>query len=281
MGKVDDIKELAKEIEITSKDSGFKIGGPAFFDWGYDGSPNVSFWYKDRRVHFYFEGVHGRIYIMVEAAEMGPPRRVRVAQIQTSEEAWAVVRKFLRQRVDYDRLPGHEWLDDFQSVDSRIPHPPEADTEPSVQLVGKIEEPASRTKPARDAGGRPRPPGAAKPAVVANVVGIGALTLYSNDPAKLAAWYQEKLGIAFQEQEGSYTGALGTSGMAVSIFRSDSPIPDGARPIMINLRVSNFDGFLEQMVSKGAEVLGMEKTKLGKFAWTKDADGNPIELWEN
>ena len=67
--------------------------------------------------------------------------------------------------------------------------------------------------------------------------------------------------------------------MALSIYRSESPIPSGTRPVMVNLRVSSFDSFVASMVEKGAELMGVDQSQLGKFAWTKDADGNPLEIW--
>jgi predicted enzyme related to lactoylglutathione lyase len=95
----------------------------------------------------------------------------------------------------------------------------------------------------------------------------------------LAGWYQKVLGIAFSEQGGAYVGALGAEGMALSIYRSETSIPEGARPIMVNLRVSSFDTFVASMVEKGAELLGVDQSNIGKFAWTRDSDGNPLEIW--
>ena len=33
------------------------------------------------------------------------------------------------------------------------------------------------------------------------------------------------------------------------------------------------------MAQKGAEILGLDESKLGKFAYTRDPEGNPVEIW--
>ncbi len=163
-------------------------------------------------------------------------------------------------------------------VDDQVPHPPGDSPQigdVKMDLVGSFPS----EKPKEEVPARPRPPQAAASKKPFGVVGVGSLTLYSNDPASLAGWYQKVLGISFSEQGGAYMGALGAEGMALSIYRTENPIPEGARPIMVNLRVSNFDSFVASMVEKGAELLGVDQSQLGKFAWTRDGDGNPLEIW--
>jgi predicted enzyme related to lactoylglutathione lyase len=278
---VDNLEDLGAFIVEQAKNGHFNLGGPASFDWGYDGGTNISFWHEDRRVHFYFQGMQGRIYILAEAAEVGPPKKVLISRIQSEHEAWEIVAKFLRSRCAFEDLPGDEWVSDAKMTDDRIPHPPGETPrigEVKMDLVGGLPEvkPAPAAEPSR-----PRPPQAAKPASDAGVVGIGSLTLYSNDPAALSAWYGKVLGLVFTEQGGVHLASLGKEGMAFSIYKSEVPIPEGARPVMVNLRVSNFDSFVASMVEKGGELLGVDQTSLGKFAWTKDADGNPLEIWGN
>ncbi len=285
---VQNLDELGKFIVEQAQNCQFNLGGPAPYDWGYDGGTNITFWHKDRRVHFYFQGVRGRIYILVEVSEVGPPKKVVASQIQSEHEAWEIVSKFLRSRCAFEDLPGDEWVSDAPMLDDQIPHPPGDSPQlgdVKMDLVGGMPESksvapaAAASAPPATAPARPLPPQAAKQPSTATVLGLGSLTLYSNDPASLSNWYGSVLGLSFQEQGGAYLASLGKEGMAVSIYKSEAPIPAGARPVMVNLRVSNFDSFVASMVEKGGELLGMDQSQLGKFAWTKDADGNPLEIW--
>jgi len=50
---------------------------------------------------------------------------------------------------------------------------------------------------------------------------------------------------------------------------------------MINYRVDDLDGLLEQLKAAGVEIVGEPTTDFnGKFAWIMDPDGNKVELWE-
>ena len=50
---------------------------------------------------------------------------------------------------------------------------------------------------------------------------------------------------------------------------------------MINLRVEDLDGLLEDLKKKGVELTGKPlNEEYGKFAWIMDPEGNKIELWE-
>jgi predicted enzyme related to lactoylglutathione lyase len=50
---------------------------------------------------------------------------------------------------------------------------------------------------------------------------------------------------------------------------------------MINYRVDDMDGMIEQLRSEGVEVIqGPESHENGKFACIMDPDGNKVELWE-
>ncbi|MEJ2240156.1 MAG: VOC family protein, partial [Gemmatimonadales bacterium] len=50
---------------------------------------------------------------------------------------------------------------------------------------------------------------------------------------------------------------------------------------MINYRVDDMTGMLEQLKTNGVEILqGPESHENGKFAWIMDPDGNKVELWE-
>ncbi len=248
---IESLDELGAALGRRCREAGWAIRGPASFEWGYGWSPNITFWSGDRRVHFFFESMHGRIYVIVECGEVGPPRRAVVSRIQEVDEAFLILSQFLRKRCDFADLPGDEWLSDVPTHDERIPHPPEA------------EAPEAEVEPVRSAAG--------------GVAGLTGVVLYSNDARRLARWYSEMLGAELREEGGQFAGNVGSA--QFSIQSSETPIASGTRPVLLSYAVREFDGFVGDLAARGAEILGLEQTSLGKFAYTRDSDGNPIEIW--
>jgi catechol 2,3-dioxygenase-like lactoylglutathione lyase family enzyme len=115
------------------------------------------------------------------------------------------------------------------------------------------------------------------------VTGIGGLFFRARDPAALARWYADHLGIdpvpaSYEErpwwqQEGP---------TAFSPFPADSDAfgrPEQAW--MLNLRVRDLDAMVAQLSAAGVEVTVDPQTyPIGRFAITADPEGNPIQLWE-
>ena len=115
------------------------------------------------------------------------------------------------------------------------------------------------------------------------VTGIGGVFLRSRDPAALARWYREHLGIDAYSEEAD-TPWWQESGPTVF-----APFPDdtdyfGRREQgwMLNFRVSDLDAMLAQLraanVPVDGDVQAMEG--IGRFAWATDPEGNRFELWE-
>ena len=130
---------------------------------------------------------------------------------------------------------------------------------------------------------------------MANVQGIGGVFIRSNDFKALAKWYEDVLGVEMETMpEGKsvfkvfWTRDHKTSeeraNPVFAIEQSDGPIPEGegkAESYLLNLRVDDLEGFLEQLKAKGIDTI---KENLvwegGKHAWIRDIDGNTIELYE-
>ena len=123
--------------------------------------------------------------------------------------------------------------------------------------------------------------------------GIGGAFLFSNDTKRLATWYRDCLGIV-PEGEDSECNSIYASfeyrdlknpeikrTIAWAIMPTDQDIKDKPRTGKINYTVKNMEEVLRHLKSKGVAI---EKTEeypsMGTFAWLKDPDGNPIELWE-
>jgi predicted enzyme related to lactoylglutathione lyase len=107
-------------------------------------------------------------------------------------------------------------------------------------------------------------------------------------------WYEKHLGInrephgqgatfewrELQSPDGSQPGAKGAT--AWSIFpRSTKYFGASKASFMVNYRVDDLDGLLEELKNAGVEIdPHREDADFGRFAWIMDPDGNRIELWE-
>jgi predicted enzyme related to lactoylglutathione lyase len=118
------------------------------------------------------------------------------------------------------------------------------------------------------------------------VTGIGGVFFKAQDPARLAGWYREHLGIQTEDghadfpwREKDHPEQVGRT--VWSIFPADTDYFGSSRmPFMINYRVSNLDRMLDQLRSGGVIVEKVEDYDYGRFAWITDPEGHRIELWE-
>jgi glyoxylase I family protein len=118
---------------------------------------------------------------------------------------------------------------------------------------------------------------------VERVTGIGGLFFRSHDPAGLAVWYEQYLGVTpvpltyaelpWQQQAGP------------TVFAAFAEETDHfGRPQqqwMVNFRVRDLDAMVSQLRRDGIEVeVDEELYPNGRFARVYDPEGNPVELWE-
>ena len=120
------------------------------------------------------------------------------------------------------------------------------------------------------------------------VLGIGGVFFRSKDPARLAAWYAEHLGLSFEAWGDTHGTHFAPDGMpphaftVFSIFKSNTEYfgPSG-QSFMLNLIVDDLDAALARVVAGGAERLDdIEEHDYGRFGWFIDPDGNRVELWQ-
>lgn len=120
---------------------------------------------------------------------------------------------------------------------------------------------------------------------MANISGIGALYIYANEPAELAAWYQAKLGFAFEhnQQENSHFGQLHDPSTNITVYLAVCPakaeLPYGNRGTMINYKVTDYDIFIGKLERAGVRIESRRGDGPSKFAIISDPEGNQIELW--
>lgn len=119
---------------------------------------------------------------------------------------------------------------------------------------------------------------------MARIVGVNAIVLYANQPAALAAWYEQRLGLTTLENadDGNFYGEIEDyhSGLTFqfAIFKAAGPLPPGGRGLMVTYRVDDLDAFLRQLETEGVLVERLA-VDYGRYARLRDPDGNPLELW--
>lgn len=123
--------------------------------------------------------------------------------------------------------------------------------------------------------------------------GIGGAFLFTNDTKRLAEWYRDCLGIVFQGEDAECSSVYTSfeyrdlanpelkRTIAWSIMPTNEDIKGKPRTGKINYTVKDMAKTLGHLKSKGVAI---EKTEeypgMGTFAWLKDPDGNPVELWQ-
>ena len=119
------------------------------------------------------------------------------------------------------------------------------------------------------------------------VTGIGGIFFKCKDPKQLREWYQIHLGLntsaygaVFEWRQGADSTKKG--------FTQWSPFKEttkyfepSAKDFMINYRVENMQGLVEQLKKEGVTIADtIQSFDYGKFVHILDLEGNKIELWE-
>ncbi|WP_319544398.1 VOC family protein [Ruegeria conchae] len=106
----------------------------------------------------------------------------------------------------------------------------------------------------------------------------------ADEPATLAAWYRDNLGIDLVPND--YETQCWTQEAGETVFAPLEKVTeyfgDQEKAFMLNFRVRDIEKMIAQLESKGVEVRRDPNSPYpnGKFAWLNDPEGNPIELWE-
>jgi predicted enzyme related to lactoylglutathione lyase len=121
------------------------------------------------------------------------------------------------------------------------------------------------------------------------VVGMGGFFFRARDPERLKRWYREQLGVGGgmgTDEEGrsnEYCWYHQGGPMVFEPFPEASDYFSRDRTAMVNLRVHDLEGLVEQLRAGGNEVVTKDEwngTEAGSFARVHDPEGNPVELWE-
>lgn len=115
------------------------------------------------------------------------------------------------------------------------------------------------------------------------VLGFGGFFFRAADPAALARWYAECLGV--DPVPGDYATPPWQQLEGPTVF---APFPqdsdyfgDPAKTWMLNFRVRNLDAMVRQLRGHGVVVeVDPEIWPNGIFARFLDPEGNPVAIWE-
>jgi predicted enzyme related to lactoylglutathione lyase len=120
------------------------------------------------------------------------------------------------------------------------------------------------------------------------VLGVGGIFFRSHDPARLANWYRETLGLETEAWGTTHGTSFSPEAMPPNAFTVWSTFAfdteyfgDSGQSFMINLVVDDLDAALENVRKAGGEVIPeKEELDFGRFGWIVDPEGNRVELWE-
>jgi predicted enzyme related to lactoylglutathione lyase len=118
------------------------------------------------------------------------------------------------------------------------------------------------------------------------ITGVGGIFVTSRDPAKLAAWYRDVLGISIEKWGGAMLRYDAPNHPPVLVWNAmpagSSYMAPSTREFMLDFAVDDLDAFVARLQSKGVSILKRDDTDpSGKFAWILDPDGTKIELWQS
>jgi len=121
---------------------------------------------------------------------------------------------------------------------------------------------------------------------MAKVLGIGGLFFKSSDTAACRAWYEQVLGLPFEQWGMVFTpeAAAAHPGAATvfSPFGADTDyFAPSDKEFMFNLMVDDLDGILARCAEHGVlPVKTFPDEGMGRFAHIMDPEGRKVELWE-
>jgi glyoxylase I family protein len=114
------------------------------------------------------------------------------------------------------------------------------------------------------------------------VLGIGGFFFRSDNPERLAKWYETHLGISpVPTSDGQEPWRQDAGPTAFAPFKKNtSYFGKPEQSWMINFRVADLKAMIAQLRDAGIAVDDPQSYPNGDFARLHDPEGNPIELWE-
>jgi predicted enzyme related to lactoylglutathione lyase len=120
------------------------------------------------------------------------------------------------------------------------------------------------------------------------VTGIGGIFFYSDNPTETKEWYARHLGLdindwgssTFEFRDLNNPEEVGSLQWC-AFKRGSEYFAPSKKEFMINYRVQNIEGMVQELKENGVTVLDeIASYDYGKFVHIMDGEGNKIELWE-
>ena len=119
------------------------------------------------------------------------------------------------------------------------------------------------------------------------VTGLGGIFFKCKDPKKMKEWYKTHLGLntndygaTFEWREAEDSTKKGST-IWSPFAETTKYFEPSTREFMINYRVENLEGLVEQLKTEGVTIVDkIESYDYGKFVHIIDLEGNKVELWE-
>lgn len=117
--------------------------------------------------------------------------------------------------------------------------------------------------------------------------GIGGVFFRADRPEALRAWYAKHLGLPMKDHGAEITWRE-FDDPGRTAYTLWSPFPrdtkyfgDKRTDFMLNFRVADLEALLRTLRDEGVTVEDrVAAHEYGRFAWTRDPEGNRVELWE-
>ena len=119
------------------------------------------------------------------------------------------------------------------------------------------------------------------------VTGIGGIFFFAENPKETREWYAKNLGFDVNDWGSTFESRNVDKPEEVTSLqwspfkKGDDYFSPSKKDFMINYRVQNIEGLVNQLKENGVTVLDEIATyDYGKFVHIMDAEGNKVELWE-
>jgi len=123
--------------------------------------------------------------------------------------------------------------------------------------------------------------------IIPKVTGIGGIFFFTENPKETLEWYAKNLGFDVNDWGSTFESRNVDKPEEVTSLqwspfkKGDDYFSPSKKDFMINYRVQNIEGLVNQLKENGVTVLDEIATyDYGKFVHIMDAEGNKIELWE-
>ena len=119
------------------------------------------------------------------------------------------------------------------------------------------------------------------------VTGIGGIFFACKNPTAVNEWYKEHLGFEMTPYGTSFHWSQADNQQTEGLTQWNT-FPENtdyfkpsAKDFMINYRVENLEGLVNELAQAGVSILDQIETyDYGKFVHILDLEGNKIQLWE-